>query len=512
MRFNEKAQNPRKTVNYEEAIAYKLTPELELYTAVCCASLQPKFYEPNVSAQLEQIRKLITKVDADFVKKLAIYTREQMYLRSIPLVLAVELARIGKLDKKTVFRIIQRADEITEILAYYQMANERAETKKLNKLSKAIQKGIKEVFESGKFDEYQYAKYNRDTEIKLRDALFLTHPKPKDKEQEILFKKIAENTLEIPYTWEVELSRLGQQKFESEKDKKKAFKEKWEELIDSGRLGYMAMLRNLRNFLEYGISDKHIDKVCQRISNPDEVKKSKQLPFRFFSAYRRLTEANISHFRLQDILDALENAIIASVENVKGFDLDTKVLIACDVSRSMMTAISKNSAVQYYDIGLLLGQLLQYKCRRIITGFFGSVWEPVILPKNNILQNTLTLRNREGVVGYSTNGYKVLEWMIERRINADKIMFFTDCQLWDSDRYSYGHSSQMSELWNKYRKEINPDAKLYLFDLAGYGTTPLDVITEKNVFLIAGWSDKIFDVLDNIERGKSVIEIIRNYN
>ena len=426
MRFNEKAKNPRKTVNYEGAIAYKLTPELGLYTAVCCASLQPKFYEPDVNSQLEQIRKLITEVDADFVKKLAIYAREQMYLRSIPLVLAVELARIGKLDKKTVFRIIQRADEITEILAYYQMANERTETKKLSKLSKAIQKGIKEVFESGKFDEYQYAKYNRDTEIKLRDALFLTHPKPKDKEQEILFKKIAENTLEIPYTWEVELSRLGQQKFESEKDKKKAFKEKWEELIDSGRLGYMAMLRNLRNFLEYGVSDKHIDKVCQRIANPDEVKKSKQLPFRFFSAYRMLTEANISHFRLQDILDALENAVIASVENVKGFDLDTKVLIACDVSRSMMTAISKNSVVQYYDIGLLLGQLLQYKCRRILTGFFGDIWSPVILPKNNILQNTLTLRNREGEVGYSTNGYKVLEWVIERKINADKIMFFTD--------------------------------------------------------------------------------------
>jgi len=512
MRFNEKAQNPRKTVNYEGAIAYKLTPELELYTAVCCASLQPKFYEPNVNSQLEQIRGLIAKVDADFVKKLAIYAREQMYLRSIPLILAVELARIGKLDKKTIFRIIQRADEITEILAYYQMANERTEIKKLNRLSKAIQKGIKEIFESGKFDEYQYAKYNRDTEIKLRDALFLTHPKPKNKEQEILFKKIAESALEIPYTWEVELSRLGQQKFESEKDKKKAFKEKWEELIDSGRLGYMAMLRNLRNFLEYEISDKHIDKVCQRISNLDEVKKSKQLPFRFFSAYRMLTEANISHFRLQDILNALESAVIASVENVKGFGSDTKVLIACDVSGSMMTAISKNSVVQYYDIGLLLGQLLQYRCRKVITGFFGDIWKPVNLPKNNILQNTLTLRNREGEVGYSTNGYKVLEWMIERRINADKIMFFTDCQLWDSDNYNYRHSSQMPELWNKYRKEINPDARLYLFDLAGYGTTPLDVITEKNVFLIAGWSDKIFDVLDNIEKGKLVIEIIRNYN
>src|SRR5690606_31659009 len=118
------------------------------------------------------------------------------------------------LVSKTIYNIIQRADEITEVLAYYQMANKRQETKKLNKLSKQVQKGIAMSF--SKFDEYQFAKYNRNTEVSLRDALFLSHPKAHSEEEQSLFSKIVNQTLSVPFTWEVELSKLGQQKFNSD--------------------------------------------------------------------------------------------------------------------------------------------------------------------------------------------------------------------------------------------------------------------------------------------------------
>ena len=76
---------------------------------------------------------------------------------------------------------------------------------------------------------------------------------------------MANDELESPYTWEVELSRLGQLAFDSEEDKRLAFKDKWEELIDSGRLGYSAILRNLRNFFLYEISEEHWRKVIETI-------------------------------------------------------------------------------------------------------------------------------------------------------------------------------------------------------------------------------------------------------
>jgi len=213
MRFNRPTRGKNITENYEGEIAYCLDPKTELYTLTCTSALQPQFYQPNVEDQLIRLKNLLDNVPPDFAAKLAIYVREQMYLRSIPLVICVELAKIHRGDNliaKLTEQVIQRADEITEILAYYQQANYRTDTKKLNKLSHGIAKGIKQIFESGKFDEYQYAKYDRDGTVKLRDSLFLTHPKPKDDEQKRLFKKIVDRTLETPYTWETRLTEAGQ--------------------------------------------------------------------------------------------------------------------------------------------------------------------------------------------------------------------------------------------------------------------------------------------------------------
>jgi hypothetical protein len=66
----------------------------------------------------------------------------------------------------------------------------------------------------------------------------------------------------------------------------------------------------------------------------------------------------------------------------------------------------------------------------------------------------------------------------------------------------------MVDVWKRYKK-IAPAAKLYLFDLAGYGATPLNVLRD-DVFLIAGWSDKVFDVLAAIEKGSDALEIINS--
>ena len=82
---------------------------------------------------------------------------------------------------------------------------------------------------------------------------------------------------------------------------------------------------------------------------------------------------------------------------------------------------------------------------------------------------------------------------------------FTDCQMWNSS-HSQNNDSGIPNLWNQV-KQINPNAKMYLFDLSGYGNTPLD-IRQNDVYLIAGWSDKIFNILANLEKGESVLNMI----
>ena len=499
MKFNLKAITS-KVLNYEGATAYKLTPEMELYTLVAVATLDDQFYE-KAEDKLNRLRQLINKNDAGFVARLAVYAREQMHLRSMPLVLAVELSKAHSGDGlvgRLVARVVQRADEITELLAYYQLANRRMEVKKLNKLSKQMQKGLAVAF--NKFDEYQFAKYDRGTQIKMRDALFLVHPKAKDEVQQVLFDKMVNDELTTPYTWEVELSALGQQSYKTSKARADAFRTKWEELIFSKKLGYMATLRNLRNFLEAGISNEALDKVCKYLSDERAVASSRQLPFRYLSAYRELKE--VKDGRAGVVMEALEAAILCSAANIPGYDMDTRVVVAADVSGSMQKAISPNSKVQNFDIGLLLAMLMRNRCRNVITGMFGDSWKVIQVPKVNILANVEMFRSREGEVGYATNGFLVIKDLLARRQVVDKIMIFTDCQLWN-DR---NNDVSMALLWENYKK-MAPEAKLYLFDLAGYGNTPLR-IEEGDVYLIAGWSDKIFYVLQAIEEGGSAVKLI----
>jgi 60 kDa SS-A/Ro ribonucleoprotein len=503
MKFNV-FRKAKPVTNFEGAKAFPLDKRTELYSAVVTTSLSNKFYESD-NARLTRIRTLIEQNEPAFIARLAIYARTKMHMRSVPLVLAVELAKVQSgngLVSKAVKGVVLRADEITELLAFYQLANERKATKKLNKLSKQIQHGLANAF--NRFDEYQFAKYNRASEIKLKDALFLVHPKAMNENQQVLFNKIAKDELEVPYTWETELSALGQKKFTNEQEKQAAFQVKWEELVTSDKMGYMALLRNLRNIIEANVSAEVMSEVCTLLSDRYAVAKSKQLPFRFLAAYREVKVLESGAVPM--VLDALEKAVDQSAVNIRGFAKNTSVLIACDVSASMQKAISAKSKVMNYDIGLMLAMLLQSRCEYVQTGMFGDTWKIINMSRKNILGNVQEFYKREGEVGYSTNGYLVLKDLINRGKVVDKIMMFTDCQLWNSNIVDNVMQNSITTLWKQYKK-MAPQARLYLFDLAGYGNTPIDIRAD-GVFLIGGWSDKIFDVLSALEDGENALDEI----
>ncbi len=523
MKFNLLSKVKTQVKNYEGAKAFVMSAEMELYTAVVTWSLNDSFYEKNED-RMNRLRKLIAKCDLTFVGKLAVYARTKMYMRSVPLVLVTELAKLHSGDNlvaRVTDGVIGRADEITELLACYELMNKRTGTKKLNRLSKQLQKGLTTAF--NRFDEYQFAKYNRDGAIKLRDALFLVHPKAKDESQQVLFNKIVNGDLQTPYTWETELSALGQLNFDSEEAKAAAFCAKWEELIDSNKLGYMALLRNLRNIQEAGVSYAHFQKVCARLADADEVARAKQFPFRYLAAYRELTAAEtkspvkgltkkLSSLLLGnkgytgELLDALEKAIQASAANIKGFDHETRVLLACDVSGSMGQVISAKSKIANYDIGLMLAMLLQSRCKNVQVGIFGDSWKTIVVPRTNVLAGVQQLYKRANEVGYSTNGYLVIKDLLSRKEKMDKVMLFTDCQLWNS---TAGNGEHIHQLWLQYKSKVAPEARLYLFDLAGHGQAPLQVL-HNDVYLVAGWSDKVFDVLAALENGGSALDAINN--
>ena len=595
MSYNEQLRCDHLTTNHEGALAWRMTPEWELYTTVVTTmGVEDKFYEGG-EERVRRIADLVRKVEPEFVAQLAVYTREEMHLRSG-----------DSLVSRAVGRTIQRADEITELLMCYLWRTGKSD---LSGLSCQLRKGLAEAF--NKFDEYQFAKYNRmNRKVTLRDALALVHPKPKDDRQADIFRKIKSDTLETPVTWETELSAVGQRHFDSKEEKEEAKREVWRKLVQSRRIGYMATLRNLRNMLKLRMDKETMQMVCDYIADPEAVRKSKQLPFRFLSAFLELTESKNVHsftshklnklsslhkkvckvqkvvekmrqgyfpksvrvvkrfypqddrciYNLTDafkklgfrpskmhssyrtkkwkycehpsekdmkflesqenyllslrntqgkdeeVLQSLESAVCHTAENIPGFDESTRVLLASDTSGSMRARVSRNSSVMCYHIGLLLSMLMRHRCKNVVTGMFGSVWKAVDMSSVSILQSTVDMLSREGEVGYSTNGYKVIDWLIQEHREMDKVMLFTDCQLWNSEGWC--GDAHLAEYWDRYKREVAPHARLYIFDLAGYGQSPISMKRD-DVFCIAGWSDKVFDILAAVERGKSAIDEIR---
>lgn len=484
-------RNKEEVTNHEGARAVALSDEMQLYTLVCSSVLNEKFYE-SATEQLHRMQVLVASVSPEFTASLAIYAREQMYLRTVPLVLTVLLSQRKDFRylKALTQRVVQRADELTDLLVIYQALNQRSGIKKLNKLSRGIQKGLAAALP--KFDAYQLAKYNRKGAVTLKDVIRLTHPHPDSEERSLLYKQVLEDTLPTPYTWETRLSQAGQQG-ESQT-------EVWQELIDSQKVGYMALLRNLRNILQAGVSESHLDQVLQRLADPKEVLKSKQLPFRYYSAYRSVDDLN-SPFAEKVVL-ALEEALLLSMDNLELLQ-NKKVVIAADVSGSMQTNVSSKSVIQYYDIGLILAMLAHARLKDSITGIFGDTWKVKTFPRESVLRNVAALRQIEGEVGYSTNGFEVLKWALLQKVKADLFLFFTDCQMWDST----SGANSMATWWESYKK-FQPQAQLVLFDLAGHGTSPVQILSQ-NVCLVGGWSDRVFEMLSAISKGSEALEKVK---
>ena len=187
--------------------------------------------------------------------------------------------------------------------------------------------------------------------------------------------------------------------------------------------------------------------------------------------------------------------MVASAANLAGFDAQTRVAIFTDVSDSMTQRLSARSSIELCEVGLTLSCLFRHSCEQVINGVFAETFQTVQTDKKGgILANVQRLKAVN--VGYSTNGYLAIDHLVKQRIELDKVLIFTDCQLWDSNHWG---QKTIRESWQQYQRRY-PQAKLYLFDLAGYGTTPLST-QGRNVHLIAGWSDKVFDMLSALENG-----------
>lgn len=383
---------PASIYTHEGAKAKNIGAEAQLRRSVMsCLLWEREFYEDGEHIA-DRIARLVGEVPANVASGIAVEARKQGNLRHVPLLICAALAKAhgGKVVADTIESVVSRADELAELVMLVCKINGTSPGNAKKVLSAQTKKGLARAFT--KFSEYELAKYNRPGEVKLRDVLFMCHAKPVDKKQHYVWKRLASDTMKKPDTWEVSLSEGG--------DKKETF----ERLLIEGKLGYMALLRNLRGMLEAGVSVALIKGAILERKGAGRV-----LPFRFVAAARHAPQ-------LEPVLD---QALVANLEAVPRLPGRTAVLV--DVSGSMGCALSARSDLTRMDAAATLGSIVPSDDLRVFT-FSNQIVE---VPPRKGMAGVQTIVQSQPHMGTNLGG--AID-AINRQVPCDRLIVITDEQ------------------------------------------------------------------------------------
>jgi len=448
---------------------------------------------------------------------IAHWLRKEGHCRQTPLVLLAVAAYV-KNSREFVRgyapQIIRRADELVGAYAAYRFLFGKP-------FPSALLKGIRDSFSN--FDEYQLIKYNQPGKTPNLKDILLQMPdrkpgKPVSRGMaEFLFngtlvdrhgtdhsesaplvaahlkflnaakhdefdgemQELAENA---KATWETVISLFG------------GTKETWGNVFP--RMGYMAVLRNIRNMIQVGIP---AGEIAARIADERSVLRSKQFPFRFVSASNEISlMSDIDIKSRQVILDALSIALEFSVANVGTIPGDS--IIMADCSGSMLSRIAGRSKMDCKTVAATLAAILAKACESPFVYAFGSRMELLDIRKtdsvSSIIQKILSAE-----VGGATYAFKPFYHAAENGLKADRIVLLSDMQCYGRNPYFYspyqrkvGGNRTVASGLQHYKNKVNRDVWIHSVNLNAHDSSAQVSSEEKNVSLISGFSDKILSL------------------
>lgn len=493
---------------------------------------QDAFYESgNDSA--DRFRALVsinTAQDPSWTARFLAWLRGEGNIRTGAIVGAVEYARTLQEITKTageptpvheshtaravVRSVLQRADEPGEMLAYYTSRYGRS-------VPIAIKRGIADAIVGWRavkplYSEYTALKYDTPSHgWRFADVLEIVHPTGEHPEvkgthlanlfqwlmdrrhnrdgdpgelelgmvrrnavlrsvvqKEPGFLLDADGLKEAGMTWEDALSLAGDRV-----DKARL----WEAMIPS--MGYMARLRNLRNFDQAGVSDAVALKLAAELADPKEVAKSRQLPMRFLSAYRAAPSLRWGY--------ALETALEYSLQNVP--EIKGRTLILVDTSGSMHSPFSKDGTLMRWDAATIFGLALARRAQNADVVSFSGGWysrdASKVFPTvqgESLLKSLDRWKNG----GYFIGGGTDTTGAVQRHYGGhDRVVILTD------EQANFHGGGDVTAA-------VPKDRMVYTFNLAGYsrGHAPSGSGTRHT---FGGLTDAAFRLIPTIERGRN---------
>ncbi len=211
----------------------------------------------------------------------------------------------------------------------------------------------------------------------------------------------------------------------------------WEAVIPS--MGTMALVRNLRNFDEAGVSDEVAAQVAARIGDPVEVARSRQFPFRYLAAHLHAPSLRWSY--------PLEQALGHSLANVPA--LPGRTLVLVDRSGSMFySRLSDRSELTRADAAAVFGTALALRAADADLVEFGTGSSTVGFRRG---ESVLKVLRRFGDLGGTdTTG------AVRRHYGGhDRVLIVTD------EQYTHSHHGDPTE-------QVPSHVPVYTWNLAGY--------------------------------------------
>lgn len=439
--------------------------------------------------------------DFDWLTRFARWLRTEANMRSASLVLAAEAAK-ASLDagqtgsRAIVSSVLQRADEPGEFIGYWH-------TRYGRKLPKPVKRGVADAC-TRLYNERSYLKWDGSSRaVRFADVIQLAHVDPKAEWQSALFKYAIEQRLgieglDVPAALKVLCANHDLRQLEPETIRDLAIsgdlaelleaagmtwedvpslvngpwtRELWESIIPS--MGYMAVLRNLRNFDQAGVSDAVAAKVAARLSDPEQVAKSRQLPMRFLSAYRAAPSLRWSY----PLEQALDHAV-GSIPQLGG-----RTLILIDTSGSMHSVFSMDGSLMRWDAAVVFGLALARRCAHadvISYSNHGLRFEPQ--PGESLLRAIGRWKSGGYFIGGGTNTAGATAATFDRH---DRVVILTDEQA--------GYGGDPGAV-------LPASVPLYTWNLAGYRMGHAAGGPNRHTF--GGLSDAAFKMVPLLERGR----------
>lgn len=251
-------------------------------------------------------------------------------------------------------------------------------------------------------------------------------------------------------------------------------------------MGYMAQLRNLRNLDKAGVPDSAIGPALTRLADPEQVKRSRQLPFRFWSAYAELQKLGSLRW-----LHALEQGLNHSLRNIP--ILDGQTLVLADVSDSMTWGhLSEHSGMDYATAAAIFALALKIRNPGGVDVWGFANRQFVVKGVDtgtSLLRAVETFKRFQGSVGGGTETGRAVRETIQQ--HHRRVIVLTDSQTFGA---LYDHEVD---------KAAPRDVPIFAFNVCGYRASAMPVQPGNNRFELGGLTDATFSLIPTLEAGEA---------